>query len=171
MRKNNVVEKTIDQISSWNHLIDRFLFIRAILVSLVVGSTLTLVNQSGWFFGDIPVNRLQLALVFALPFGVVCISQLLGLKRYFQDSLSQEISASESIYRTAFSHDIPWRANIVAMGFFSLNAIAVFTDAYLRSIDFSDLSFVSLAQAFALPFVFSILSQTLAYRSCVLKFS
>ena len=149
----------------WLPLVNRAVLIRAMIVAVIIGSILTLINQSGWVFGSDPLQLLQLILVFGLPFGVVTLSQVAGLRRAYIDSVGQRAPAiPESIIATAVSHGIPARAVAIGMAFGSLNAIIVLADAYLRLVDLATVSFVSLGQAYALPLVFAVLSQAISYR-------
>lgn len=149
----------------WLPLVNRAILIRAMIVAVIIGGILTLINQSGWIFGSDPLQLLQLILVFGLPFGVVTLSQVAGLRRANIDSVDQRAPAiPESIIATAVSHGIPARAVAIGMAFGSLNAIIVLADALLRSIDLAAMSFVSLGQAYALPLLFAVLPQAISYR-------
>ena len=149
----------------WLSLVNRAILVRATIVAIMIGSILTLVNQFGWVFGSDSLELLQLILVFGLPFGVVTVSQIAGLRRAHLDSVGQITpTIPESIMATAVSHGIPARAVAIGLAFGSLNASAVLADVLLRSADLSAVSIVSLGQAYALPLLFAVLSQVISYR-------
>lgn len=151
--------------SGWSQLVDRAIFVRATIVAILIGSSLTLINQSGWVFGNESLEVLQVVLVFGLPFGVVTVSQILALRRAYLDSAeSTEISIPEIIATTAISHGIPARAVAIGLAFGSLNATIVLADVFLRSGDLAAVSVVSLVQAYVLPLLFAELSQVISYR-------
>ncbi len=151
--------------SGWLSLVDRSIFVRATILAIIIGSILTLINQSGSVFGNEPVEILQVILVFGLPFGVVTISQIAGLRRAYLDSVGHSAPATpERVMATAVSHGIPARAVLIGLAFGSLNAGLVLADVLLRSGDFAAVSVVSLGQAFVLPLLFAELSQVISYR-------
>jgi len=151
--------------TGWQAVINRAVFVRATIVAVAIGSILTLVNQNGWVFGSDPVELLQLILVFVLPFCVVAVSQIVALRRAYFDTVGKNAPAtSESIFATAASHGIAARAVLIALIFGSLNASIVLADVLLRSANLAEVSVVSLGQAYALPLLFSVLSQVISYR-------
>lgn len=166
---NTTSRYNIDQVQAfewgWLSLVTRSIFVRATIAAVVIGCILTVVNQSGWVFGIDPLNLLQLILVFGLPFSVVTVSQIAGLRRAYTESVRQIAPAiPESIVVTAASHGIPTRAVAIGLAFGSLNASIVLVDVLLRSADIATMSTVSLAQAYVLPMLFSVLSQAFSYR-------
>ena len=149
----------------WLSLVDRAVLIRATIVAIVIGSILTVINQSGWIFGDESLEILQVILVFGLPFGVVTVSQIVGRRRAHADSVGHGTPANpENVAITAVSHGIPARAVIISLAFGSLNAVIILSDVFLRSADLAAVSVVSLGQAFVLPLLFAELSQVVSYR-------
>ncbi len=67
-------------------LIDAGVIRRAGIVALILGSVLTLANQSGAIFGGGGVQVLPLILVYLTPFVVVTVSQVLGIRRALLDA-------------------------------------------------------------------------------------
>lgn len=150
---------------SWLPFVNRTIVLRAVIVAVIVGSILTLINQFGWVAGREPPQLLQLSLVFLLPFSVVTVAQVAGVRRANIDSVGHGAPASpEGFMATLRSHGIPARAVAIGLGFGSLNAIIVFADAILRSGDISAVSVVALVQAYVLPLLFGMLSQAISYR-------
>ena len=151
--------------SGWLSFANFAIFIRATMIAIVIGIILTLINQSGWVAGRESLQPLQLVLVFLIPFAVVAIAQIAGVRQAYLDSVVGEASARhEKFITTARSHGIPARAVAIGLFFGSLNAAIVLAFAYLRSGDISAVSIVPLGQAFVLPLLFGLLSQTISYR-------
>ena len=135
------------------------------IVAVVIGSLLTLINQTGWVVGRDPLQLLPLILVFLLPFAVVTIAQIAGVHRAHIDSARHGTPTSpESFLTTAVSHWIPARAVVIGLFIGSLNATLVLADAYLRAGDLAAVPVAPLGQAYALPLLFGILSQAISYR-------
>lgn len=151
--------------SGWLPLIDRAIFLRATIASAVIGSILTLINQSGWLTGSDSLQLMQLILVFLLPFAVVTVAQAAGLRQAHVDSVRQEAPAnSENFITTAVSHGIPARAVVIGLVIGSLNAIISLANELMRAGDLAAVSIAPLGQAYALPVLFGILSQAISYR-------
>ena len=127
------------------------IFRRAVLVALVVGSFLTLANQSAAIFGTEEFEYLPLALVYLTPLVVVTISQILGIRRAKMDArqIGGRRLGEEPVLATALAHGIPLRAMLVGMLVGSINASIVITTALLESASVNSLPLALLAQAFA----------------------
>ncbi len=151
--------------SGWLSLVNRAIFLRATIIAVVIGSALTLINQSGWVAGSEPLQLLPLIMVFLTPFAVVTIAQLAGVRQAHVDSVRHGAPARpEGFIATAVSHGIPARAVAIGLVFGSLNAIIVLADALLRSGDLAAVSVAPLGQAYVLPLLFGLLSQAISYR-------
>ena len=138
---------------------------RAAIVAAVIGGILTLVNQPDWIAGIAPAEILPLALAFLIPFGVVLVSQVAGARRAFIDSVGRGGPIiPEGFFTTTFSHGIPARAAAIGLAFGGLNAVITLLDAQLQSGDLAAVTVAPLGQAFVLPFVFGLLSQSISYR-------
>ena len=149
----------------WLQFATRFTFLRAAIVAMLIGSILTLVNQPGWIVGSNPLQVLPLILVFLIPFCVVTVSQVLGARQAYIDSVELEaVDSVERFVATVASHGIPARAVAIGLVFGSINLAIVLSDALLRSDDLGAISVLPLGQAYVLPFLFGLLSQTISYR-------
>ena len=149
----------------WLPLVDRAVIFRATVVAVVIGSLLTIVNQSGWLTGNEPPQVLQLILVFLLPFAVVLVSQVAGIRQANVESAESAIRERvENVLQTLIAHGIPARAVAIGLVFGSVNAVLTLTNAYLAAGNIESVAVVPLAQAYTLPFVFGLLSQTISYR-------
>ena len=143
----------------------KVIFIRAAIVAIIIGSILTVINQYEWIVGSRSLQLLPLILVFLLPFAVVTVAQLAGVRQASIDAVANSaIVSSEGFVATMVSHGIPARAVVIGLVFGSLNAIIVLTNAFLRSGDLVAVPLVPLAQAYLLPFLFGALAQTVSYR-------
>ena len=76
----------------------------------------------------------------------------------------------ETVLATALAHGIPLRAVLVGALVGSVNASIVITTALLESAGVNSLPVALLAQAYALPVLFGLLSQTIAYRRATQAF-
>lgn len=152
----------------WLQFVNRDVLLRAAIVAVVIGSALTWINQSGWVAGIEPLQILPFMLVFVTPFVVVAISQVVAMRRAFVDSAMRRAPLNpESFLATAISHGIPTSALAIGMMIGSVNAILTLAVALLQSDDLATLSIAPLAQAYALPLLFGVLSQAISYRRAV----
>jgi hypothetical protein len=147
-------------------LISKEILRRAFLIATMLGSILTLANQSGAIFGSDEIQVLPLVLVYLTPFVVITVSQVLGLRRALLDARSPRyFSRRDTAFLvTAMSHSIPRRAFFVALVIGIANTFIVASSALILSGSISNISTALVAQTFALPMLFGLLSQTLAYR-------
>jgi len=149
----------------WLALVNCAIFRRSMIVAVVIGSILTLINQFGWVVGNDPLQLLPLILVFLLPFALVTIAQISGAHRAHLDFVRHGMSTRpESFLTTAVSHGIPARAATISLFIGSLNVIITLSGTFFRSGDVMAVSIAPLAQAYALPLLFGILSQAISYR-------
>lgn len=149
----------------WLPLVNRAIFLRATIIAVVIGSVLTVINQSGWVTGREPLQLLPFILVFLTPFAVVTIAQVAGVRQACIDSVGRRAPAGpEGFIATTVSHGIPARAVAIGLVFGSLNAIIVLADTLLRSGDLAAVSVAPLGQAYVLPLLFGLLSQVISYR-------
>ena len=149
----------------WLPFVNRAVFLRSAIVAVVIGSVLTLINQSGWVVGSDPLQILPFILVFVTPFVVVTISQVAGVRRAFIDAARRGAPASpEGFIATTISHGIPASAVAIGLIIGSINAIIILAGALLRSGDLAAVSVALLGQVYALPLLFGVLSQAISYR-------
>ena len=142
---------------------------RAFLVALGLGTVLTLINQPGAILGVDPVQVLSLILVYLTPFVVVTISQVLGVHRATMDLRSGRAPAPHNnvFLTTAMSHGIPLRALLVALLIGSMSTFVVASGIFVANGTLSDMPILLTMQAFALPMLFGLISQTISYRRAV----
>ncbi len=149
----------------WLPFVNRAVLLRAAIIAVVIGSLLTLINQSGWVVGSDPLQLLPFILVFVTPFVVVAISQVAAVRRAFIDAVRHGAPASpEGFIATTISHGIPARAVAIGLIIGSINAIMILAGAILRSGDLAAVSVAPLGQAYALPLLFGVFSQAISYR-------
>ena len=149
----------------WRPFITRAILIRSAIAAAVLGSVLTFVNQRGWISGNESLQVLPFVLVFLIPFAVVMAAQVAGIRQACLDADNPDALASpDGVISTMASHGIPARAVIIGLVFGSVNAILSVADEISRSGDLAALEVAPLGQAYVLPLVFGLLSQTIAYR-------
>jgi hypothetical protein len=83
----------------WLQLVNRAVFLRSAIIAAIIGSVLTLINQPGWVLGFDPLQLMPLILVFATPFVVVAISQVVAARQAFIDAVRHETRSSRPIHR------------------------------------------------------------------------
>ena len=137
----------------------RPVLLRAGVVALLIGGVLTLINQSSAMFGAERLEFMPLALVFLTPFVVVAISQILGLRQAATELTEkpQTRTPNEPLWATVAGHGIPFRAVLIGL-------IAGSVNATISVAGGETLPLAPIAQAYALPMLFSTLSQALSYR-------
>jgi|GEM_PF-1095159 len=150
-------------------LISKDILRRAFFIALILGSVLTLANQSGAIFGRDTVQVLPLVLVYLTPFVVITVSQVLGLRRATLDAQSGHAFAQDdaAFFLTVVSHGIPLRAFLVALVVGTANTSIVASNSLMASGSLSNLPTALIMQAFALPMMFGLVSQAVSYRRAV----
>ena len=149
----------------WLPFVNRAVFLRSAIVAAVIGSVLTLINQSGWVVGSDPLQILPFILVFVTPFVVVTISQITAVRRAFIDAARHGApTSSEGFIATTISHGIPTSAVAIGLIIGSINAIIILAGALLRWGDLATVPVALLGQVYTLPPLFGVLSQAISYR-------
>ncbi len=138
---------------------------RAAVIALTLGSILALINQADAVFGNASVNIPRLLLVFLTPFIVVTASQVFAMRQVMIDAIEGISISYESAFETSFSHNIPQRALLMGLVAGSVNSAIVTSVTFATG---AALPLAIIAQAYVLPVVFSLLSQTLTYRRAAL---
>jgi hypothetical protein len=138
---------------------------RSLLLSVIIGSILTLVTQSAALFSDTVLERLPLMLAFVTPFIVITISQLVATHQAVSDAIDDQISAiNTSFITTLIDHNIPFRALVIGLIIGSTTSLLILISTVYQTGDISNAPLSLLAQVYVLPVVFGALSQTLTYR-------
>jgi len=151
--------------SHWLPFVTRAVVLRSAIIAIVIGIVLTLINQPGWVAGNDPLQVVPLVLVFVTPFFVVAISQVVAERRAFIDTATLAAPASpRGFVATTMSHGIPARAVAIGLIVGSINAIITLAGSLLHSGDLAAVTIGPLGQAYALPLLFGVWSQTIAYR-------
>jgi purine-cytosine permease-like protein len=142
------------------------IFRRAVVIALILGTALTLLNQSEAVFGQNAIQYLPLALVYLFPFIVVSVSQYLGIRQALVDTRNTAVLGPlrEHPLVTPFRHGIPVRAVIVGL-IIGTFAAGIYLLAGNPDVDnIRDLPIALTAQGYILPAFFGLFSQTVAYR-------
>ena len=138
---------------------------RSAILALIIGSALTLINQFNALFGSETIQVLPLVLVFATPFAVIAISQMAGIRQAVIDFNGERVEKTrERFVAMAFSHGIPARAISIGLIMGALNAAIFLIAAYLHTGVIGSPPTGQIILAIALPVLFGILSQAIAYR-------
>jgi len=145
-------------------------FIRSAIVAIIVGSVLTLANQRNAIFGDEELAVARLYLVFITPFFVVLFSQALGIRRAWRDRLTSK-TRRESPLQTMFVHGIPFRALALGVLMGTLNTLTILAANISSTGAAGPFPTVIIAQAYMLPFLFGLVSQSIAYRKAAAQFA
>ncbi len=150
-------------------LIDKNILTRAFIIALVLGSVLTLVNQPNAIFDSAAVQVLPLVLVYLTPFIVVVISQALGSHRAIREARFGygRTRRNDGFIVTAMSHGIPLRALFVAAIVGITNTLITALATPVSGATPTELPTAVIAQAFILPMLFGLISQTVSYRRVV----
>ena len=151
-------------------LIDAGVIGRAGVVALVLGSVLTLANQSSAILGEAAVQILPLVLVYLTPFVVVTVSQVLGIRRALLDAGRGRASVvpRDAFLATATSRGIPLRSLLLGLIVGTVNTSIVISATLVDGGNLADLPAAPIGQAFVLPMLFGLISQAISYRRAAL---
>ncbi len=155
---------------SLSQFLDRGIVMRSVIVAAVIGTVLTLTNQYDAIRGAVALQWLPFSLVFLTPFLVVTFSQLVAIRRAATDVRAQTSSSrSESFLETLNHHGI-WRRTVV-IGFIAgtINTAIILTQSLLDTSPAATGPGILIAQVYALPIIFGLLSQTISYRRALRK--
>lgn len=72
------IEQTIEQTLNISKIITKKQIKTAVIISIVVGTILTLINQGEAFFGNAELNWLKVILTYIVPFCVSLYSSVLA---------------------------------------------------------------------------------------------
>ena len=137
-------------------------FSRAAIIAIIIGSSLTLMNQTDAVFGNAKFEIVPLALVFLTPFLVVSVSQIFGIRE------ARKLTAHETLggfLGTLFIHGIPIRAITLGLTIGVTNIIIVAVANSVQSFD--QLPLALMIQGLTLPILFGAISQNLSFRRAV----
>lgn len=143
---------------------------RAGAVALILGSILTLVNQTDALIGENRLQVLPLATAYVMPFVDAAMSQVLGVRQARREICQRhEAKFSQDIFfRTALSHGIPARALLLALTIGAANTMIFVGTALSGGGPFSA---APIGQGFILPMLFGLMSQAVAYRRVINGFT
>lgn len=149
----------------WLQFVNWPILARSAVVAVVLGSVLTFINQRGWIAGNDSLQLLPFILVYLIPFAVMLVAQVAGVRQaHLEATDPDEIPSPIRVIDTMTSHGIPARAVLIGLVFGSLNAALSVAVEFLYSGDLAALEVAPLGQAYVLPLVFGLLSQTISYR-------
>lgn len=146
---------------------------RAGAVALILGSVLTLVNQTDAIIGEDRLQILPLVIAYVTPFVVATVSQVLGGRRAFLDLCQRQPVnfARDTLLHTAISHGIPLRTLLLALIIGAANAVIIFGAAVSDGGEISAVPAAHIGQGFFLPMLFGLVSQAVSYRRITCGFT
>ena len=143
---------------------------RSFIIALILGSILTLINQSNAVFGDEAINPIQLALAFVTPFAVIAFSQLGAIRQFaIERSFGQSPIEPARITETIISHNIPFRAVMISLIAGGLSSTIIVANTLATTGDITHIPLPQVLQSFMLPLIFSAFSQVVTYRRSVVQ--
>jgi hypothetical protein len=147
--------------------LDGQLLKRSTILAFIIGSLLTLINQPLAVFGDQLFVKIQLILVFVLPFIVITLSQIFGKKQAEIYQMDNQFKFyPEGLVTTILNHNIAIRAFIISLVAGSVASIVILFNAYLEVL-YKEVDLLFMIQPYVFSFVFGALSQALAYRRVI----
>lgn len=147
--------------------LDGQLLKRSIILTCIIGSSLTLINQPQAVFGNQLFIKIQLILAFFLPFIVITLSQIFGKQQAnIERTDSQFKFSAERVVTTMLNHNIPIRAFVISFLAGSLANIVILFSAYLEDLN-KDVDLFFMLQPYFLTFIFGAFSQALSYRRVI----
>ncbi len=144
-------------------------FIRAAIVSIIIGSTLVLINQNEALFGQPELQLLPMFLAYFTPFVVVSLSQVFGAKAANILLLqgAGTLQLQQGFFQTVLSHGIPLRAIFMGIVVGSVNTAIVAMVNLAAGKGLDQLPFPLILQALTLPIIFGALSQAISFRRAI----
>ena len=138
---------------------------RSAILALIIGSTLTWINQFDALFGSDTIQVLPLLLAYVTPFAVIAISQLAGIRQARRDARKELIPrTTENLVATAFLDGIPARAVTIGLTIGTINAAIILSGALVSTGDIGAAPALLLVQVYTLPVLFGFLSQAVSYQ-------
>jgi hypothetical protein len=145
------------------------IFARAFVVALILGSILTAINQPGAILGAASLDLLPFTLVYITPFVVVTASQILGIRQALRDG--RPLPDGEDFLATVWAHGIPSKALLTGLLVGTVNTAITVAAALFETGSLADIPLPLLFQAYTLPVLFGLLSQTISYRRAAARFA
>jgi hypothetical protein len=136
---------------------------RATVIAIAIGLILNVINQGPALLAGDPLSPLSAILVFASPFFVVLISQMIATRHALKTAPAGH-SNTASFVEMLLGHGFLATALMIAMTSVSINTVLIAGNNFATTAQIGPLALPVLAQAFVLPLVFSVLSLTQTYR-------
>ena len=138
---------------------------RSLILSMIIGVTLTLLNQPSVIFGQTEFKWLPTAFMFFTPFIVITLSQLVANEQAKIDWPHGQNSVQDSGFlNVLFNHNIAHRALIIAVVMGLINCILMGLISLYKIGNMSLLSTGLVLQFFIFPFIFGAFSQTMTLK-------
>ena len=141
---------------------------RSMILGLIIGSALTLINQFEALFGSETIQILPLALMYMTPFAVITISQITAIRQaWLNGKAEQAARKSETFLATIMAYGIPVRGVKISLIVGSFNSALILLEGYSNTAGIVAVPIGLFVQVYALPIVFGVFSQAIAYRRAV----
>lgn len=146
---------------------------RAGTAALILGSGLTLANQTDAIIGEDRLQVLPLVVSYVTPFVVAIISQVLGVRRALWDLCQrQPINVTQdTLLQTAISHGIAFRTLMLALIIGTANTVIIIAATLLEGGEISAVPAAHVGQDFFLPMLFGLMSQAVSYHRVTCAFT
>jgi len=156
--KNHFMLKIIQQ------NFDIYVLKRSVIITVIIGSILTFVNQPLAVFGHESLVKFKLVLAFVLPFIVISISQVFGKHQAEIDKVYRQSQFShEKLLKTMVSHNIPARALVICLIVGSLACVVTLSNFLLHDKN-TNIDWTFMIQPYLLSLLFGAFSQAISYR-------
>lgn len=139
---------------------------RATIVAVVLGTGLTVANQSDAIFGRAELQLLPLILAYLTPFLVVSVSQVMGTQAA-ASATGWQAEKHERFLMTLLSHGIIRRALALGIVIGCFNIGLVIADGVIAERQMDQLPVALILQTITLPVLFGALSQSLSFRRAI----
>ncbi len=138
---------------------------RSLILSMIIGVTLTLLNQPSVILGQAEFKWVTTIFMFITPFIVITLSQLVANEQARIDWPHGQNGVQESGFlNILFNHNIATRAFFIALAIGLINCILMGLISLYKNGNMSLLSTELVLQFFILPFIFGVFSQTMTLK-------
>ena len=138
---------------------------RSLILSMIIGVTLTFLNQPFAILGQAEFKWVPTAFMFFTPFIVITLSQLVANEQARMDWSHGHNSAQDSGFlNVLFNHNVVPRALFIALAMGLINCILMGLISLYKNGNMSLLSTGLVLQFFILPFIFGAFSQTMTLK-------
>jgi len=159
------METVMQNIRTENNLVKKVIK-RSAIIAMIIGSALTVINQTDAIFGNAEFQFGRMALAFLTPFLVVSVSQVFGISAACK-AVSQNTGKHLGFFMTLFSHGILVRSVVMGLIAGGANtAFAVITNMSAGQ-HLNQWPLDLILPAVFLPVIFGAIAQVFSFRRTV----